>query len=108
MKIAAAALILALIAFQDTTGSKDPRVRPVFMKLVNAPISAIVAQLQEETGIPIEFGVEAKKSMKNDCSQISIDAQDVTLYAALQRVFLPRNLKVVSVGKRKILITTNP
>lgn len=108
MKIAAAAQILALVQGQDNTKSKDPEVRRVSLKIVNAPITAIVQQLREETGIPIEFDENAKKRIEGDDSYISVELKDTTLLATLRLVCLPRILKAVSVEKKKILITSNP
>ncbi len=106
MKVIAAFLILALLPMQEKKESKDPEVRRVSLKIVNAPMTVIVEQLREETGIPIEFSEEAKKRIDFDCSQISLEVQDATPYVALQRVFHPRNFKVVTVEKKTVLNMT--
>ncbi|MBV8878981.1 MAG: hypothetical protein JO332_03345 [Planctomycetaceae bacterium] len=99
-----ALLILALLPLQDAKTSKDPEVRRVSLKVVNHPLGAILDQLREDTAIPIELDEKAKKQMDTDCSAVSLDLQDVTLFGALQLLCLPRNYKVVCVDKKKVRI----
>jgi len=106
MRMAAAALILCLIPPQDARKSKDPDVRQVTLKADNFPLGKIVAELQKETGIPIEYDDAVKKQLESDDSQITIEVKDLPLTGALRLVFQSRGFKVVAVDKKKVLITT--
>jgi len=108
VKVAAPALILFLMTFQDAARSKDPEVRKTSQKLVNYPLTAIVVKLMEDTGIPIEFDEKAKKQIDNDDSCISVDVEHLSVLDLLHLICVPRNLKAVAVDKMKVVITTAP
>jgi hypothetical protein len=106
MRIAVAALILCLIPPQDAKTSKDPDVRRVTLKVVNQPLGVILADLQKQSGIPIERDEAAQKQIDSDDSMVSFTVDDLTLSGALSLLLLPRGFKVVTVNKNKVLVTT--
>jgi hypothetical protein len=104
MKIAAAALILCLIPPQDAQKSKDPDVRRVTLKADNWPIGKVVADLQKQSDIPIEYDPDVKKDLEKSDATVSILVADIVLTGALRLVFESRGYKVVVIDKKKVLI----
>lgn len=101
----AALLILALLPLQDKNDSKDPEIRRVTLDYKDAPLSRILEDLRKTTGIPIEWDDAAKKQVDPDKEIFSIKIEDLSLHSSLRLMLLPRSLTVLSVEKKKILIT---
>ncbi len=106
MRLSAAALILCLIPPQDTKTSKDPDVRRVTVKAENFPVGKVVADLMQQTGIPIEYDDEVKKKLESDKGSLTLDLADLTLTDVLRLLFQPYGFKVVAVDKKKVLIAS--
>jgi len=104
MKIAAAALILCLIPPQDAQKSKDPDVRRVTLKADNWPLGKVVAELQKQSDIPIEYDPDVMKDLEKDDETVSIQLADIVLTGALRLIFGPHGYKVVVIDKKKVLI----